>query len=445
MESQKTTGARFAREVYMRQFTKHILFLLFFGGLCVFVLSGCGSDDEDIEAPSLTLNSLQDQNANTTGTPTFKVDGQASLLLSGTVESGTIVEVEANDGEAIPAEVSGQAWQLTLDTALLDEGSNVLAISAEDSVGNTRTLNFFVVKDTTGPAISFDQYLTPDTDGVQTIGGTVAVGSTVDVFVDGELAGQADVEGGLWSYPLDLSGAADGTYGVSVIGYDELGNPSAQLDQSIVKDGTAPLLSVDQDSLAWTTASTLTVSGTVGDGLVPEVLPVGTEDVTVGSPIVDSAADPDSWTAGLENLPSGATLVSVSVDDGAGNAAEAGVIAYRDLRAPAVIANTPGYGEVLASLPADFAVTVTFSEEMLASSVETADVATAESPAMTLVDAEGALVNGDITYDPQTRTATYTPDPLEFGQTYTATVSSAVSDARGNPLGANYTWTFRTQ
>jgi hypothetical protein len=54
-------------------------------------------------------------------------------------------------------------------------------------------------------------------------------------------------------------------------------------------------------------------------------------------------------------------------------------------------------------------------------------------------------VTGTATYDPATRTATFTPSaPLQQETTYTATLSTGLLDQAGNALGAPYSWSFTT-
>ena len=96
---------------------------------------------------------------------------------------------------------------------------------------------------------------------------------------------------------------------------------------------------------------------------------------------------------------------------------------------------------VLSTSPTDMAdnvtiitdVSVTFSEQMDASTVDNT----------TFTVADGGPVTGTVSYSGTT--ATFTPDdPLELSTTYTATVSTGVTDKAGNALAQDYTWTFTT-
>jgi len=82
-------------------------------------------------------------------------------------------------------------------------------------------------------------------------------------------------------------------------------------------------------------------------------------------------------------------------------------------------------------------VTATFSEAMRASTINTTT--------FTLSDGTNA-VSGTVTYDSDTKTATFTPtSALAYSTTYTATITTGVKDLVGNALAADYTWSFTTE
>jgi hypothetical protein len=57
----------------------------------------------------------------------------------------------------------------------------------------------------------------------------------------------------------------------------------------------------------------------------------------------------------------------------------------------------------------------------------------------------GGSVTGQVTYDPSTDTATFTPTSLlAFSTIYTATITTGVTDTFGNTLAVNFTWSFTT-
>jgi hypothetical protein len=78
---------------------------------------------------------------------------------------------------------------------------------------------------------------------------------------------------------------------------------------------------------------------------------------------------------------------------------------------------------------------VTFSEPMAAATIGAATVF--------LRDASGAAAPATVSYDAASRTARLAPGaPLAAGATYTGTVKGTVTDAAGNALGSDVTWTF---
>jgi len=77
-------------------------------------------------------------------------------------------------------------------------------------------------------------------------------------------------------------------------------------------------------------------------------------------------------------------------------------------------------------------VGVTFSEAMDSSTITTTSFTVGSA-------------SGSVAYDSDTYTAIFTPDAnLEGSTTYTATLSTAITDAAGNPLASAYSWSFTT-
>ena len=77
-------------------------------------------------------------------------------------------------------------------------------------------------------------------------------------------------------------------------------------------------------------------------------------------------------------------------------------------------------------------ITATFSEAMDSSTI-TASSFTLDS------------VAGSVSYNSGTYTATFTPDAnLSYSTTYTATLSTGITDVAGNPLASAYSWSFTT-
>jgi hypothetical protein len=106
-----------------------------------------------------------------------------------------------------------------------------------------------------------------------------------------------------------------------------------------------------------------------------------------------------------------------------------------DTTAPVITSISPADGDV--NVPVATDVTATFNEPL--------NPATLSGGAFTLERTAGGSVAASVTYDPVTYTATCTPAAaLEPGTSYTATITTTVTDASGNPLGADYVWSFTT-
>jgi hypothetical protein len=106
-----------------------------------------------------------------------------------------------------------------------------------------------------------------------------------------------------------------------------------------------------------------------------------------------------------------------------------------DRTAPTVTATNPGAGAT--NVARDAAVSATFSEELASSSVT--------SSTFTLTPAGGAAIAGTVALVTGNTTATFTPSsPLAFGTTYTARLTTGVTDVAGNALPQAHTWTFTT-
>lgn len=81
-------------------------------------------------------------------------------------------------------------------------------------------------------------------------------------------------------------------------------------------------------------------------------------------------------------------------------------------------------------------VSATFDEDIFASTVD--------SSSFTL--AAGSAVSGTVSFDGSTNEASFMPDDrLGLLSTYTATLSTAITDLSGNPLASEYSWAFTTE
>jgi RHS repeat-associated protein len=177
---------------------------------------------------------------------------QGAVTVSGTVSDLTAVTVNVN---GTPLTVDAGAFS---GTVALNEGSNVLAITATDAAGNVSSVARTVVRDTAAPALTI---ATP-TDGLTTsdstvsVSGTVSDASPVTVTIDGATA---SVSGGAFSRTIAL---ASGANTIAVVAADAAGNTA-------------------------TITRTVTRTSSSGGGELAETLPV---DSSIGAPALDRTA-----------------------------------------------------------------------------------------------------------------------------------------------------------
>ena len=147
-------------------------------------------------------------------------------------------------------------------------------------------------------------------------------------------------------------------------------------------------------------------------------------------------------TSGL--LPASTTFTA-TITTGARSAAEVPLAndfvwtfatgANSDTTAPSVISTDP----------ANTAVNVATNQKIAAIFGEPMDSSTITGTTFTVTGPGLTPVAGTVTYSIVGATATFTPtSALAAGVLFTATITSGAEDLAGNPLAANYAWTFST-
>ena len=102
---------------------------------------------------------------------------------------------------------------------------------------------------------------------------------------------------------------------------------------------------------------------------------------------------------------------------------------------PVVVSTVPTNGATF--VPANQVLMATFSKAM--------NPATLNSTTFLLKSAGGMNVTGSVTYNATGSVASFTPSvPLTYNTIYTATITTGATDSAGNPLAANYSWSFTT-
>jgi len=225
--------------------------------------------------------------------------------------------------------------------------------------------------------------------------------------------------------------------------YDYAFSPGAVTEHNLVvsEDLEPPVVDITPLSPDPTNDNTPTFTGTAIDTLsdiesVEYQVGTGSWRVWVMATAADGAFDSpsESYTFTIPALADGGYTVYVRATDAASNttaeenhASDSFTI---DTAAPTVVSTSPVTDAT--DVPVTTVVMATFSERM--------DESTITTGSFTL---DG--VAGSVSYDFGTYTATFTPDAhLTEGTTYTATLTTAVTDAASNAIGAEYSWSFTT-
>jgi uncharacterized protein (TIGR03382 family) len=275
--------------------------------------SGTNTFTVDTTAPAApVVTNPADGSVTNDNTPTY----------TGTAEPGSTVTVIV-DGTPVgtPTANAGGTWTFTPAVALAD-GPHTVRATATDGVGNTGPssgTNTFTV-DTTGPTIPV--VLTPadgsvTSDNTPTYTGTAEAGSTVNVFVDGALAGTTTATAaGTWTL-TPATALADGAHTVRATATDTTGNtsPSSNINTFTV-DTTppaAPVVLTPADGSV-TNDTTPAYSGTAEPGSMVTVIVDG---ALVGTTTANAGG---TWTfTPAVALADGAHTVRATATDGAGN------------------------------------------------------------------------------------------------------------------------------
>jgi hypothetical protein len=195
----------------------------------------------------------------------------------------------------------------------------------------------------------------------------------------------------------------------------------------------------------YTNATAYTIRGTSSD---PGPDPSGVASVAVSTngggswnPATPAApGDYSTWSYAWNPIPAeGTYTIRSRATDAVGNVETpgAGVQLIVDWTPPRVSSTSPLNGAINVGVGSN--VQATFLE------MYNIQASTVNATTFTLTDELGTPIAGAISYDPVSKTATFDPAAdLFYGYNYTATLTTGITDLAGNPLAANYAWTFRT-
>jgi aldose sugar dehydrogenase len=198
------------------------------------------------------------------------------------------------------------------------------------------------------------------------------------------------------------------------------GSADVEIDITITATFSEDVTGVDEDSF------------TVNNGTVQGDVTYDSEANTVTFTPADDFEYDTEYTASL----------SSAIEDQAGNALEDTEWSFttmvqeeqlveepEDTTSPTVVSTNPDDGS--ADVEIDITITATFSE----------DVTGVDEDSFTV---NNGTVQGDVTYDSEANTVTFTPaDDFEYDTEYTASLSSAIEDQAGNAL-EDTEWSFTT-
>jgi Ca2+-binding RTX toxin-like protein len=208
----------------------------------------------DTTAPTANITAATDDVNGVTGViATGGTTNDSVLVLSGTNETGGVVEVFNGAVSLGFASVVGNAWSFNATVA--DATTYNFNVKETDLAGNvsTATANYVITGDLAAPAVA----ITGAADNVGTIQGNIAsagltddstlvlsgtceAGATVSVRDGLTVLGAATVVGTTWSYTATVGNA---TYNFNAIATDAAGNSSAATANYVVTgDVTAPTL-----------------------------------------------------------------------------------------------------------------------------------------------------------------------------------------------------------
>jgi hypothetical protein len=379
----------------------------------------------DTTHPTVTLTSTLTSPTNTSPIP---VTANFSEDVNG-FELGDITVGNGSAGNFFCASDS----LYTFDVTPTADGVVTVDITADvandaASNGNLAATQFSITYDSTRPTVTItstasDPTSTSPIPVTATFSEDVTGFEVEDITVGNGSAGNFAAGEGP-TYTFDVTPAAEGEVTVDIaadVAEDAAGNGNTAATQfSITYTAAPPAVTIDAVTTP-TNVATQTLTGTKASEVT----------VTMGGTATYGAVSypTDTTWSCVATLTEGSNTITATADT---TTAEATIVL--DTTAPTVTGKSPASGatDVLVTTT----VTATFSESMKASTITTTS--------FTLSSDAGAIT-GTVAYNDITKTTTFTPSAnLNNGTTYTATLSTAITDAIGNPLVSDNSWSFTT-
>jgi len=224
------------------------------------------------------------------------------------------------------------AWEHP-DYAFSD-GPHSAVVNARDLAGNLRSEVWMWTVDTTGPSVAISS---PASDVVTNqatwaFAAQTDPGATVTVAVNGAVQAATVNPDGLVTAVLDIG--ADGTYVVELMAADALGNENT-VSRTILRDGTAPVVSAGADASSPTNRLSTRITGTVNEGVTDVCVSAG--GASVGCTVVAA----DGTFSIVVPLSEGTNTFVLQTTDAAGNTGSVTLPGIeRDTAAPSIAIDT---------------------------------------------------------------------------------------------------------
>ncbi len=130
-----------------------------------------------------------------TGGSTTDTNNQSQISFSGTCEGTNVINITGTQTAAISC--SASSWTWSTNTVSTD-GTRNYTFTQSDSAGNTASLTYTWIRDTTGPALFLTESSIKSNQNTATFGGTCETG--IDIVITGTDSTTITCPSGTWSY-----------------------------------------------------------------------------------------------------------------------------------------------------------------------------------------------------------------------------------------------------
>jgi len=359
------------------------------------------------------------------------------LTVTGEIETGATISFFVNDAP------TGSSYDYAFSPGAVTEHNLVVDIDPNPPVVTITPLSPDPTNDNTP---TFTGTAIDDLSNIASVEYQVGTGSW-RVWVEATATDGA-FDSPSESYTFTIPALADGGYTVYVRATDAASPPNTTAEEnhasdSFTIDTAAPTIVSRYPASGATGVPVATnVTATFSEAMDASTITTGSFTLKIGTTPVSGSVSYNSGTYTATFTPSAdladdttyTASLSTAITDVAGNAlgaASTWTFSTGVSTAPTVTSTSPDTDETGVAI--DTVVTANFSEAM--------DESTITTGSFTI-----AGVSGSVSYNSGTYTATFTPaSDLDYETTYTASLSTSITDATGDPLASTYTWSFTTR